>query len=133
MGRRRKPENALYPAGVYASRGWFFWKDPKTGAWVKLGKEWDKAARERWVELSTGTGAEGSVAAMLDAHMAYREQLLRERKLAARTYEDNLEYLKPLKAAFGTMPAHALNGRHCTSYLQKRTWQPPARRGPNGE
>jgi hypothetical protein len=60
---------------VYASRGWMFWKAPKPGAWVKLGKEWDKAARERWVELSTGNGAEGSVAAMLDAHMAYRGQL----------------------------------------------------------
>ena len=136
MGRRRKPANSLYPAGVYPSRGWLFWKNPRTAAWSKISRvaDWNtRTARDRWAELSTGTAAAGTVAAMLDAHMTYREQLVREGKLDRRTYEDNLEYLKPLKHAFGQMEAHTVNGRHCTTYLQKRSWTPNLRRGPNGD
>jgi len=136
MGRPRKPENARYPLGVYPSRGWLFCRDRRTGTWTKISAiaDWDtKAARDRWTELSTGSAKPGTVADMLDMHMAHREQLLRERKLAARTYEDNLEYLKPLKQVFGAMLPQQVNGRHITGYLQKRTWQPRPQRDGAGQ
>lgn len=136
MGRRRKAGNTLYPEGVYPSRGWLFWRDPDDGKWHKLGKlsEWNtKPVRDRWTELSTGKTAAGTVAAMLDAHMTFREQLVREGKLDKRTLADNYEYLKPLKTVFASMQPHEVNGRHIAGYLEKRSWQPPARRGPGGE
>lgn len=136
MGRRRNPENAKYPGGVYPSRGFLFWKHPKSGDWLKICRvaDWEtKAGRDRWSELSTGNAQAGTLAAMLDAHMVYREDLVRRGELDKRTYEDNLEYLKPLKAALGHMSAHQITGRNITSYLQKRSWQPRPKRGPNGE
>lgn len=133
MGRPRKASNSEFPRGVYPSRGWLFWRDPRTGDWHKLGKAWDKAARDRWTELSTGAAKPGTVADMLDTHMAYREQLLREGKLARRTFEDNLEYVKPLKQVFGAMLPHQVNGRHITGYLQKRAWQPRPRKDDTGQ
>ena len=81
------------------------------------------------LKLINDKGAAGTMAAMLDAFMVYREQLVRERRLAARTYEDNLEYLKPLKAVFGPMTPHHVTSRHCTGYLRKRSWTPPPRAG----
>lgn len=140
MGRRRKPGNDIYPAGVYPSRGWLFYR-AEGGAWAKICRieEWDnkhpgsKAARDRWTELSTGNAKAGTVADLLDAHMSYREQLLREGRLAKRTYEDNLEYLKPLKKVFGPMPAHTVTSRHCAAYVQRRSWQPKPTKGANGE
>lgn len=136
MGRPRNPENAKYPAGVYPSRGWLFWKHEQTGDWVSICKiaDWDtRAGRDRWSEISTGHAAAGTFAAMLDAHLAYREELVRQGQLDKRTLGDNYEYSKPLKAAFGQMPAHQVTGRHFTGYLQKRSWQPRPRKGPAGE
>jgi len=132
MGRRRKPENDHLPGGVYPSRGWYFWKDPATGDWHKLGKEWNRAARDKWVNLSTGKAKGGTVAHLIDAHLIYRLQLVREAKLAARTYEDNIEHAHYLKLAFGAMPYYSVNSRHCTDYLRKRTWQPKPKKAPDG-
>lgn len=136
MGRRRKPENALYPAGLYPSRGWLFWRHPDTGAWTEVCKiaDWGaKPARDRWVQLSTGKASAGTVAAMLDAVMAHRENLVREGKLDKRTLADNYEYLKPLKAVFGPMLPEQVNGRHISGYLQKRSWTPRPKKGPDGQ
>jgi hypothetical protein len=137
MGRRRKAENSIYPEGVYRSRGWLFYHDKTTGKWPKVCRveEWEsshpqsKAARDRWALLSTGKAANGTVAAMLQGHLAYREQLVRQRQLAARTYEDNVAYAKPLMQVFGAMLPHEVTTRHCTGYLRKRSWRPPARDG----
>ena len=133
MGRRRLPGNAKYPEGIYFSRGWFFWRDRATGTWHKLGKEWDKAAKEQWLKLSTGAPAAGTVAHMLTSHMKHRLQLHREGTLSKRTYEDNEEYVVQLNKFFGAMPYHAVNSRHVSAYLQNRTWQPPDRKGPDGK
>lgn len=131
MGRRRKPENAQYPAGLYPSRGWLFWQNKVKVCRVS---EWGtRAGRDRWAEISTGKATAGTVAAMLDGLMAHRQQLLREKKIAARTYEDNLEYCKPLKAVFGNMLPHQITMRHCAGYLKKRSWTPPPKKGPDGE
>lgn len=136
MGRRRKAGNTLYPEGVYPSRGWLFWRDPDSGKWTRICRieAWsEKVSRDLWTELSTGKAGTGTVAAMLDAHMAHREQLVREGKLDKRTIEDNFEYLKPLKAVFASMQPSEVNGRHISGYLEKRSWRPPAKRGPAGE
>lgn len=140
MGRRRTAGRTQYPEGVYVSRGWLFYRDRATGKWPKICRvaEWDgehpnsKAARARWATLSTGQAPVGTVAAMLDALMAYREQLLRQGKLSKRTYEDDIEYLKPLKAVFGSMLPHEVNGKHVSGYLQKRSWRPRPRRDAGG-
>lgn len=133
MGRPRKPENAQFPEGVYPSRGFIFWRNPASGDWVKIGREWDKASRDRWVELSTAHARAGTVQQFLVAHMAYREQLVRAGQLSKRTYADNEEYVKPLTKALGRMPAHEVTSRHCAAYLQKRSWQPRPKKGPAGE
>jgi len=140
MGRPRKPENAEFPQGVYPSRGWLFFANDD-GSWAKICKveEWatdhqnSKAARDRWVALSTAASAPaGTVLQLLVGHMAYRGKLVRAGQLSKRTYADNEEYLKPLAKAFGRMLAHEVNSRHCSTYLQKRSWKPKPVRGADG-
>jgi hypothetical protein len=139
MGRRRKPENALYPAGLYPSKGWLFAK-LSGGGWERVCRveEWpaehpnSKAARDRWAELTTGKAKAGTVAKLLDAYMVHREQLVREGKLAKRTLEDNYAEVEYLKAAFGSYPDTKLNSRHCAGYLQKRTYIPKPKRNADG-
>lgn len=141
MGRRRKAGNTGYPQGLYPSRGWLFARDPDTGKWSRVCKveEWpathpgSKAARDKWVEVSAGKAPAGTVAAMLDSVMAYREQLVREGKLDKRTLADNYEYLKPLKTVFGSMLPGDVNSRHITGYLQKRSWTPRSRKDAAGQ
>lgn len=136
MGRRRKAGNTLYPEGVYPSRGWLFWRDPDTGKWKPICKiaAWaEKTSRDRWTELSAGKAKDGTLAAMLDDFMLYREQLVREGKLDKRTLADNYEYLKPLKAYFRDARPCDVNSRHITGYLQKRSWRPPPRKGADGQ
>lgn len=135
MGRRRKPENAIYPAGVYPSRGWLFFNDKAAGRKPKICRisEWDtQVARKKWAEMSVGQAELGTVADMLDGLMKHRELLLREKKIAARTYTDNLEYVTRLKTAFGRMLPHQVTMRDCTSYLDKRSWTPRPKKGPDG-
>lgn len=132
MGRRRKGANAHLPEGVYLSRGWHFYRDPDTGEWHKLGKEWDKAARDAWARLSTGKASPGTVAQLLDAYLIHREQLVREGKLSKRTLADNEEEAKYLKRAF-RLPYMQVTSRHVATYLQRRTWKPKPIRGPDGE
>jgi integrase len=137
MGRRRKAGNTGYPAGVYPSRGWLFYRDRTTGDWHKVCRieEWaaehpgSKAARTRYAELSTGKAAEGTIAAFLDWELDHREQLVREGKLDKRTLEDNGEYCVHLKAVFGSMLPHQVNGRHIAGYLEKRSFRPRPRNG----
>lgn len=136
MGRPRNPANSAFPAGIYPSKGWLFWRDPATAKWVKVCRiaDWDtKPARDRWVDLSTAKPKGGTVSHMLAEHLKHRRQLVREGKLAARTFEDNEEYCLHLNKAFGAMDYWTVTGRDCAAYLQHRTWQPPARKGPDGK
>lgn len=140
MGRPRNPANRIYPEGLYPSKGWLFWKHPDTGAWVKICRteEWapghpnSQAARTRWSELSTRKPQDGTVAAMIAGCLAHREQLLREGKLSKRHLEDNEEYAKNLNLVFASMRPQDVNGKHVKGYLEKRSWRPKPRRGPDG-
>lgn len=130
MGRRRKPENAIYPAGLYPSRGWLFWKNKVKVCRVS---EWGtKAARDRWAQVSTAPADAGTLARLLDDSLAHRMQRVRDGTLKARTYEDNGEYAANLKLALGHMLAHEVTTRDCAGYLQRRAWQPRPRRAPDG-
>lgn len=119
MGRRRTRDFHL-PAGVYLSRGSHFWRDPATGKWHPLGQKWDREARARWAELSTGSAKDGTVAELLDSFLAHCEDQVRAGKRSAATHEVNELEAKRLKEFFGQMHYADVTGKHCATYLKKR-------------
>lgn len=119
MGRIRNTSHHL-PERVYQSKGWHFYVD-KNGKWHKLGREWDKEARDAWVRITTGKAADGTVAELLDAFYEHCEAMVREGKRAKRTLEDNDAERRVLKLTFGRMHYGAVTSKHCASYLRKRT------------
>lgn len=130
MGRKRS-KNPHLPDGVHPSNGWHFWRDPASGRWHKLGREWDRAAKERWIELSTGKSTQGTVAELLDNFLVHREHQVRLGKISKNTYEGHLFEIVPLKLVFGRMHYNAITGKHIASYLRRRTYT-AKRKGPDG-
>lgn len=118
MGRRRLTHLHL-PAHVYLSKGRLFYEDDH-GKWHLLGKEWDGAAKAKWVELSTGKATDGSVAKLLDDFLTHAETLVRAGKRSPRTLDDNEAEAVQLKKAFGRMHYRAVTSKHCATYLRKR-------------
>lgn len=131
MGRKRT-KNYHLPSGVHLSRGWHFWRDPSTGKWHKLGKEWDRAAKNKWVELSTGKAPDGSISELLDAFLDHCEHLVRSGLRSRQTHEGNELEAGMLKAVFGAMHYKAVTSKHVASYLRKRTSQSKGS-GPDGK
>jgi integrase len=118
MPGRRKRDHHL-PDRVYFHRGWHFYVD-EAAKWHKLGKSWDRSAKEIWLELSEGKSPHGTVAKLLDDFVAHCEALVRAGKRAKRTLADNEAEARALKLVFGRMTAHLLTSRHVKSYLNKR-------------
>ena len=77
MGRRRT-SNPHLPSGVYFSRGWHFWRDADTGVWHKLGRAWDRTAKDEWIKLTEGKAPHGTVSELLDAYMRHADDLVRQ-------------------------------------------------------
>lgn len=119
MGRRRT-RNLHLPQRVYFNRGWHFYVDD-AGRWHRLGQKWDREAREKWIELSTGHATQGTVADLLDRFLAWSEGEVRAGRRAARTHEDNIREARVLKLVFGAMPWSAVTSRHVARYLRERT------------
>lgn len=118
VGRRKKDHHL--PDRVYLSRGWHFYVDPDTGKWLKLGKEWGKETRDKWVELSTGKAPVGTVADLLDRFMAHAEKEVRAGRRSGRTYDDNVTEVITLKTVFGRMSWGAVTSKHVALYLRAR-------------
>lgn len=116
-GRRKK--NHHLPDRVYFHRGGHFYVDD-AGKWHRLGKAWDRQAKEKWLGLSEGKGRDGTVAKLLDDFLEECEQLVRTGKRAKRTFDDNEAEAKALKLVLGRTAAHLLTSRHVKSYLNKR-------------
>jgi hypothetical protein len=119
MGRRRTRDLHL-PARVYFSRGSHFYVD-LAGKWHPLGKEWDRAARAKWIELSTGKAAEGTVADLLEKFLTWTEGEIRAGRRSNRTYDDNESEAKMLKLVFGSTAWGAITSKHVARYLKERT------------
>lgn len=119
MGRHRT-RNRHLPARVYESRGWLFYVDPG-GTWHRLGKQWDRAAKDEWIRLTTGRAPEGTVSGLLDVFLTHTEALVRQGKRAMRTLDGNLTEAQSLKLVFGRMPYAAVTSKHIKSYLNRRT------------
>lgn len=117
-GRRSKDHHL--PARVYLNRGWHWYVDPN-GAWHKLGREWDGAAKAEWLRLSSGKAPDGTVAMLLDDFLAWTEHQVRQGKRAPRTLDDNLQEAKALKLVFARIAAHLVTRRHVAHYLTKRS------------
>lgn len=117
-GRRRKDHHL--PLRVYVIRGAHVYVD-KTGKQHRLGREWDAAAKARWIELSTGQAADGTVAALLDEFLKHCEGEVRAGRRAKRTLADNETEAKVLKKIFGRMQARSVTKRHVATYLVRRT------------
>jgi len=118
MTGKRKKDHHL-PARVYLSRGFLFYVDG-AGKWHKLGKEWDKAAKTRWAELSTGKAPAGTVADLLDRYMANLEDRLRAGTYSSASFEINQYEAVKLKAVFGRMQWSDVTSQHAAQYLRKR-------------
>lgn len=123
-GKRRKDHHL--PERVYFSRGWHFYVAPDTGKWLKLGKEWGKETRDKWVELSTGKAPEGTVADLLDRFLKHSEGEVRAGRRASRTLADNETEAVMLKKVFGRMKWSAVTSKHVARYLLVRA-------GPDGK
>lgn len=119
MGRRRS-QNLHLPSGVYHSRGSYFWRDPSTGKWHPLGQKWDREARAKWAEFSTGKAKDGTVAQLLDSFLKHCEGVVRAGKRSHDTHTVNELEAVQLKAFFGRMHYLDVTGKHCASYLKKR-------------
>lgn len=117
-GRRRKDHHL--PLRVYFIRGRHIYVD-HNGKQHTLGKEWDRAAKDRWLELSEGRAAAYTVADLLDRYLKHVEQLVRAKKRSARTLEDNETEAKVLKLVLGRTPATAVTSKHVATYLVRRT------------
>jgi integrase len=120
MGVKRKGGAHHLPPGVYESKGQVFWRDPDTGKWQRLGKEWDSAAKKRWIELSTGKAAEGTISELIDAFLKHCEEMVRTGERSPNTHEVNLLEAGKLKEVFGAMHYGDINSKHCAVYLNKR-------------
>jgi len=118
MAGRRKKDHHL-PDRVYFHRGGHFYVD-HAGKWHKLGKAWNRQAKERWLELSEGKSRDGTVAKLLDDFLEECERLVRAGKRARRTFDDNEAEARALKLVLGRTAAHLLTSRHVKSYLNKR-------------
>lgn len=119
MGRRRKTEHHL-PRRVYLNRGWHWFVDD-AGKWYKLGKEWDRAAKDTWVKLTEGKAAHGTVSELLDAYLEHAANLVRQGKRSKQTYDGNLGEAQTLKLVFGRMGYAAVTSKHVASFLRRRT------------
>lgn len=119
MSGRRKKDHHL-PARVYVIRGVHVYVD-RLGKQHRLGREWDAAAKAKWIELSTGQAPDGTVSALLDAFVRHCEHEVRAGRRAKRTLADNEAESRVLKKVFGRMHASAVTKRHVASYLVRRT------------
>jgi len=119
MGRRRSSDHHL-PQRVYRSRGSFFYVAP-TGQWHALGKEWDREAKNKWLELTTGQAVQGTVAELLDAFLKHAEAQVRAGKRSAKTHEGNELEVKTLKLVFGHMDYGKVTRKHVAGFLRQRT------------
>ena len=106
---------------MYFHRGWYNWRDPQSGRWHPLGKEWDREARAKSVELSTGKAPAGTLAELLDAFLEHCEDLVRQGTRSRHTFDVNRYEAEKLKNSFGRMDYRALTSKHCASYLDRRT------------
>lgn len=116
-GRRSKDFHL--PTRVYFIANRYRYID-KAGKSYVLGKEWDAEAKAKWIALSDSNAPRGTVASMLDQYMRHAESLVRAKKRAPRTLEDNQKEAEMLKLVFGRMQAGAVTSKHVQQYLVKR-------------
>lgn len=118
MGRRRKSAFHL-PNKVYFNRSFYWYVDPN-GHWHKLGKLWNREARNEYDRLSLGRAPGGTAAELLDAYLVHAENLVRERKRSRRTLDDNYAEARFLKLVFGRTAYTEITEKHVATYLRKR-------------
>lgn len=115
-GRRRSNPLGL-PKRVYFKDG-SIWYVPPAGPWEKLGRAWDREARDRYRELTGSAPDRGTVAEMLDRCLDHRRQLVRDGKLAPRTLADNEIEAENLKRSFGHLLPGQVKRKHVAGYLE---------------
>lgn len=116
-GRRTKDHHL--PTRVYFIRGRYRYVDP-AGKMHTLGSEWNREAKERWLELSESRAPAGTIAKLLDEFLKHTEALVRAKKRAPRTLADNEQEAAMLKLVFGRMQAASVTSKHVAMYLAKR-------------
>lgn len=117
MGRKRKDDSQGLPERVYLRRGTFFYVHRDTGRWENLGKDL-AAARKRADHYNDASGTFGTMAWYLDAFIADCRQRVAAKTLSARTLDDYIAALGPLKAFFGHMLPTEVLPTHVAEYLE---------------
>lgn len=121
MGRRRTTHLHL-PAGVYFSRGWYFYREPQPPRKSHpLGKAWDREAKLKYAELSTAKSTDGSVASLLDAYFANLVERVRDGDYSAATLEVNEYDRAELKVGFGGLHYADVTSKHVATFITRRT------------
>lgn len=120
MGRHRINPEGL-PKRVYLKHGAYHYVHHETGVWHRLGERWDREAKDKYAQLSSGHAAGGSVSALLDAYYGVLGSRLAKGKLSPRHYKDRAADAERLKTFFGHMQAAAVKRKHISLYLMQRT------------
>lgn len=119
MGKRT-PIGPLHPVDrVYWKHGAFHYVD-KQNKWHNLGKEWDKAAKEKWAALSSPTLHEGTVALLLESYLVHLRSLKDAGHISPRHYEDRKADKEPLVRFFGGMRVVDVTRADVAYYLKNR-------------
>jgi integrase len=119
MPPRRRSNPQGLPSRVYAKHGAYHYVD-RAGQWHRVGEKWDRVAKEKWAELSSGQAPLGTVAKLLDEFMAWAKQEVISGRRSNATYATNLFEAAQLKLVFGRMLAHQVTRPHVGKYLKKR-------------
>lgn len=119
MGRTRKKDKHL-PPRVYQKHGAFYYVRP-SGEWVRLGESLPEAMAE-WARIVDKPTSASTMNKLFDRYM-----LEVAPKKAPRTYKDNQNEIKALRAVFGEMRPQDVEPHHVGRFLEVRGDQAPVR------
>src|SRR5690625_5041423 len=120
MGRPRA-KNKHLPPRVYQKHGAFYYVRPGDGKWVRLGETLPDAMAE-WSRIVDKPDGASTMNKLFDRYM-----LEVAPKKAARTYQDNQNEVKALRAVFGEMRPQDVEPHHVARFLEVRGDQAPVR------
>ena len=120
MGRKRKHNDLGLPPRVYLRHGAFYYVHPNTGKWERIGTDIEEAKRRASLYQNVD-GSYGTMAYWIGLFLIACKQRVglpkKRRGISQRTYDDYSTDAVPLKAYFGKMLPHQVQGHHIGAYL----------------
>ncbi len=113
MGRRRKKSRHL-PVRMYLRSGSYYFVERGTERWVNLGRDY-VAAMSTYAKITAEDAPSFTVSQLIDRYL--REVAPTK---APRTYQDNVQQAKSLRAFFGQMSLENVTQQNIYQYLDER-------------